>query len=237
MGFFIVGSIVASFMFVVTYTEKINIQFLNRRSRCDQCKQHLNWYELIPIFSFIFLKGKCNNCKVQISQGCFYTELLMGIVYVFPLLFSLENEYYIHYFLISSFLIPLSILDFEKFIIPNHMLFLFSFCSIVLLPIHMEYLWIKIFLIAITYILYPLFSNLIGFGDVKLFTIFLVLFPINVFFIIFLFTFIIGGIAAIIFDFILKDKNTIYPLVPFITTSFIIVMITLKDLKIIFGGL
>lgn len=63
------------------------------------------------------------------------------------------------------------------------------------------------------------------------------IFPANIFLLIFLSTFIIGGLAAIIFEFILKDKNTVYPLVPFITTAFIIVMINLKELKIIFGGL
>ena len=63
------------------------------------------------------------------------------------------------------------------------------------------------------------------------------IFPANIFLLIFLSTFIIGGLAAIIFEVILKDKNTVYPLVPFITTAFIIVMINLKELKIIFGGL
>lgn len=237
MLFFISGTLIASFMFVVSCSEKINFRFLSRRSRCDYCLKNLSWLELIPIISFLALRGKCRNCKTKLASGCLYVEIILGVSFTLPLFFTLEAEYYTHYFLIVSFLIPLSIIDYEQLIVPNHMLVLLSICSMILFPIYSSYFWLKLIIIFLILKVYPYFSKFIGFGDVKLFMILFLIFPANIFLLIFLSTFIIGGLAAIIFEVILKDKNTVYPLVPFITTAFIIVMINLKELKIIFGGL
>ena len=53
------------------------------RSYCPHCKKKLNWYELIPLLSFIFLKGKCSACKKPISLQYPLVELATGIL--FPL--------------------------------------------------------------------------------------------------------------------------------------------------------
>ena len=53
------------------------------RSYCPHCKKKLNWYELIPLLNFVFLKGKCSACKKPISLQYPLVELATGIL--FPL--------------------------------------------------------------------------------------------------------------------------------------------------------
>jgi len=60
------------------------------RSYCPHCKKKLNWYELIPLLSFIFLKGKCSACKKPISLQYPLVELATGIL--FPLTIYTYNS-------------------------------------------------------------------------------------------------------------------------------------------------
>jgi leader peptidase (prepilin peptidase) / N-methyltransferase len=49
------------------------------RSHCDYCKRNLRWYELIPLFSFIFQKGRCLRCKRRLSWQYPLIELVTGV--------------------------------------------------------------------------------------------------------------------------------------------------------------
>ena len=49
------------------------------RSRCDSCGHELKWYDLIPVISFIMLRGKCRYCRDKISKKHIASELLMGL--------------------------------------------------------------------------------------------------------------------------------------------------------------
>lgn len=54
---------------------------------CPSCKKQLVWYDNIPLFSFLFLKGKCRNCAQKISWQYPLVELTMGILFLIPMLF------------------------------------------------------------------------------------------------------------------------------------------------------
>ncbi len=75
------GAIVGSFLNVVILRlpqEGGSIVF--PASHCPRCKTPLNWYENIPIISYIFLRGKCNHCKTTISLQYPVVELLMALL-------------------------------------------------------------------------------------------------------------------------------------------------------------
>ncbi len=75
------GAIVGSFLNVVILRlpqEGGSIVF--PASHCPICKTPLNWYENIPIISYIFLRGKCNHCKTTISLQYPVVELLMALL-------------------------------------------------------------------------------------------------------------------------------------------------------------
>ena len=55
------------------------------RSHCDACHHVLHWYDLIPILSYIFLKGKCRYCGRKLSKEYIVAEIVTGILCVFIL--------------------------------------------------------------------------------------------------------------------------------------------------------
>ena len=52
------------------------------RSHCPHCKHQLSWYENIPVFSWLALRGKCRNCKAPISAQYPMVELLTSLLFV-----------------------------------------------------------------------------------------------------------------------------------------------------------
>jgi prepilin signal peptidase PulO-like enzyme (type II secretory pathway) len=83
VGFFvfILGTALGSFLNVVV-DRLIHGESLGGRSHCDYCKKTLSWYDLIPILSFILIKGKCRRCHKTLSIQYPLVELATGILYL-----------------------------------------------------------------------------------------------------------------------------------------------------------
>lgn len=58
-------------------------QSFKGRSYCDQCKKTLSWYDLFPIFSFIFARGRCRHCHKKLSLEYPLIEVLVGLLIAF----------------------------------------------------------------------------------------------------------------------------------------------------------
>lgn len=121
---FLFGIVIGSFLNVLIYRLPIGLDFKKGSSFCPNCKHDLKWYDLFPLFSFIFLRGRCRYCKAKISAQYPIVEALNGIMYVLAFLFltdgALKPEL-IGYFMILSCLIVLSWTDFQHNIIPDSM--------------------------------------------------------------------------------------------------------------------
>lgn len=52
------------------------------RSYCPQCRHSLAWYDLVPLLSFLFLRGRCRYCKGRIALQDFFMELATGLLFV-----------------------------------------------------------------------------------------------------------------------------------------------------------
>ena len=88
MGFFyfivfIFGLTLGSFLNCLIYRFEVGENFLRGRSYCPHCKHILSWKDLIPVFSFIILKGKCRYCKKPISWQYPLIELTTAILFVY----------------------------------------------------------------------------------------------------------------------------------------------------------
>lgn len=77
--FFIIGLCLASFLNVVVERTVRGEKWLWSRSKCNSCGHVLAWYDLIPVLSWIFLKGKCRYCKNSIPARYPLSELALGI--------------------------------------------------------------------------------------------------------------------------------------------------------------
>jgi prepilin signal peptidase PulO-like enzyme (type II secretory pathway) len=83
IGFFVfvLGTAMGSFINVVV-DRVIHGESLTGRSHCDSCKKTLSWYDLIPLVSYIVLRGKCRNCHKAFSIQYLLVEIITGILYV-----------------------------------------------------------------------------------------------------------------------------------------------------------
>lgn len=79
---FIFGLIIGSFLNVVILRLNTGRSISTGRSRCSRCDRTLLWYELVPVVSFLGLRGKCRTCHAPLSFQYPLVELLTAIVFV-----------------------------------------------------------------------------------------------------------------------------------------------------------
>ncbi|HNT29546.1 MAG TPA: prepilin peptidase [bacterium] len=79
--FFISGASIASFLCNLSTRLSKNEQVSRGRSHCDHCGKNLSWYELIPIISYLFLRGRCHSCRKKIDVSYTLTECILGILF------------------------------------------------------------------------------------------------------------------------------------------------------------
>jgi len=118
--FFICGSIFGSFLNCMAMRIVNKEDFVFSRSHCDACGHELSALDLVPIFSYIFLKGRCRYCKRKLSISYPLTEFFLGILFVLtylhhqklsaPLFFDLS---------LFSIVSGLSLVDFRSYTIPD----------------------------------------------------------------------------------------------------------------------
>ena len=76
------GTATASFLDVVS-ERAVNHGPPSGRSHCPACKKKLSWWELVPIFSWLFLLGKCSQCRAAIPPRHLFEEAGLGLLFGF----------------------------------------------------------------------------------------------------------------------------------------------------------
>lgn len=115
---FLYGIIIGSFLNVLIYRIPKKENFVTTHSHCMHCNYLLCWYDLIPIFSYLILRGKCRKCKTHISLQYPLVELFNGVIYIVLYYFYGWSVVTILYALMFSALLALSVIDFRTFEIP-----------------------------------------------------------------------------------------------------------------------
>lgn len=115
---FLYGIVIGSFLNVCIYRLPKKENIVKVRSHCMSCGYQLKWYDLIPLFSYLFLRGRCRKCGEKISIQYPLIEVLNGVLYLFIFAeYGLSIETLL-YCLLFSALITLSVIDFRTFEIP-----------------------------------------------------------------------------------------------------------------------
>jgi leader peptidase (prepilin peptidase)/N-methyltransferase len=170
---FLFGIVIGSFLNVCIFRMPKHQTVVTERSHCMTCGYQLSWYDMVPVFSWLFLRGKCRKCKEPISPQYPIVEAVNGLLYVMIFAvkdFTLES---ILYCLLASALLVLSVIDWRTYEIPieinililvlgiirvvtdpkNRMLYLLGFLSVSV------FLWLILVISK---------GRAIGGGDVKL---------------------------------------------------------------------
>ncbi|KKR02625.1 MAG: Type 4 prepilin-like protein leader peptide-processing enzyme [Candidatus Yanofskybacteria bacterium GW2011_GWA1_39_13] len=118
---FLIGLIIGSFLNVVIFRLDKKGGILMGRSECPKCLERLKWYDLLPVLSYVFLKGKCRSCKNKISKIYPLTEIVTAFSFsLFYLIYKPTIGITDFYFLliITSFVV-LVFFDYLYFLIPD----------------------------------------------------------------------------------------------------------------------
>ncbi len=126
------GCCIGSFLNVVIYRVPRDKSLIHPGSACPACVRPIRFYDNIPLFSWLILRGKCRNCKAPVSSRYFVVEFLTGAIYLFLFIVFFQTPlrpdisgflphgwlvYLIHIMLLSM-LIAASAIDLELWIIP-----------------------------------------------------------------------------------------------------------------------
>jgi leader peptidase (prepilin peptidase) / N-methyltransferase len=124
--FFIIlyGAVIGSFLNVIIYRVPRGESIVLPPSHCPNCDHRLEWWDLFPVLSFLWLKGRCRYCQGTISWRYPLTEALTGVL---TLLWWLHygvnglNFESIIFLILTYVLIVIAFIDWEHQIIPNRL--------------------------------------------------------------------------------------------------------------------
>lgn len=240
--FFIFGTIFGSFYNVVGYRIPKGESILYPASHCPKCNHKLKPLELIPILSYIFLRGKCSKCKEKISWFYPLFEFLTGVMFALSyMVFGLSLECALSIVFISMLMIII-ISDYQTMIIPDSVLIIFGIIILI----------IKYFIVGYPSILYSLLDGIIAFifmlalklfgdflfkresmggGDIKLLGIFGIMYG----WFLSIFTVFLAALIGLPISLILLKKNKSHeiPFGPFLAIAAILIVLFKVDMNTI----
>ena len=115
---FLYGIVIGSFLNVCIYRIPLGQSIAKERSHCMSCGYQLRWYDLVPLFSWLALRGKCRKCKAPISPQYPIIEGVNGALYVLIFAVNGFSLVSILYCLMASALLALSVIDWRTYEIP-----------------------------------------------------------------------------------------------------------------------
>ena len=239
IAFFVLGLCFGSFYNVVGYRLPKKMSLSKPNSHCPRCNNKLKWYELIPVFSFIFLRGKCSKCHIRIPIFYPIIELITGILFAVSFYsFGFSLELVIALVLTSLFSIII-VSDLNYLIIPDESIIVSSIIIIIINFINLG--WIEglkkigfgIIIFLMMFILMKIGNKLfkkesLGGGDIKLMFVLGMTMPLVMsVFAIFIAACIALPVSLII---LLKNKDNVVPFGPFLLAGALLVLFLKLDL-------
>lgn len=228
----LLGLAVGSFLNVVIFRLETQEAIINSRSKCRNCSHQLAAKDLIPLWSFISLKGRCRYCKQSISWQYPLVELASSVLFV-VLAYNIFNGLVLDVFtiarwvllvLIFSALLVIFVFDYKHFIIPDQVIFpaialaiaylgLAHFQGVLLYPLSNYFIaaclasGFFLFLVLVTR------GRGMGMGDIKLVFLLGLMLGILPTILALFFAFIVGALVGVIL--IIRGKKSMNSMLPF----------------------
>jgi leader peptidase (prepilin peptidase) / N-methyltransferase len=79
---FVLGAIIGSFLNVVVYRLPRGLSLERPGSHCPKCNHPIRWYDNVPIFGWLWLRGRCRDCGTSISARYPLVELTVGLMFL-----------------------------------------------------------------------------------------------------------------------------------------------------------
>ncbi len=119
---FILGLVIGSFLNVCIWRLPRRESIVLPRSHCPECDTQLGPGDLIPVISYLLLRGRCRYCRAAISWRYPLVELITGLLFLWSFsVFKIQLVELLSSMAFISFLIVISFIDLEKRLIPNNL--------------------------------------------------------------------------------------------------------------------
>lgn len=211
----VIGLTLGSFGHLLATRLLVEKDFVFTPSHCASCEKNLIIIDLIPVFSFCFLKGKCRFCQEKIPRSCLITEILTsGLLLLFV---GVYQNYFLFILLFTALL--LSVQDILAQVITFN-LFLFSQSLVLVIyflnggMFHLASFTLILFLLFILKIILP---QKMGLGDWLLLLVWSVMFHVEQILLL-----IIIACVAGIFPALFQKK---IPFIPFLSIGLLVILI------------
>lgn len=222
---FFIGAIFGSFANLVI-NRKIKAQsIISPPSHCESCGHRLYPWDLVPIFSFLFLKGKCRYCEDKISYENLIVEIIVGL---FALIFINTDELIKSTLLFFAILLALivAVIDFKSFDIYMHQISILAIIGIIyrynFLGFDLGFIKTVLLFSIIYGLIYFVSQNSLGDGDIYFFLALFLYLPNNRIIYLVLFSIWLGAISGIFIAYKNKTLKIPIPFCIYIFLSFLI---------------
>jgi len=233
---FILGLLIGSFLNVCIYRIPKGLSVITPPSTCCDCGNRLMAIDLIPVISYVLLKGKCRYCNSRISLKYPAIELITGCGFFISYHFIGLNLYLLKFLVLASILITVAFIDLEYLIIPDSIIVFTGISGIILnvlvkdISIQSSVLGFVVgggFLLIIAIIS----KGAMGGGDIKLMAALGIYAGFKGVILSLLFSFIIGGIISMILMITkVKGPKDPIPFGPFISIGTFTALLFYKEI-------
>ena len=221
----VLGAIIGSFINVVSMRLGKGEDFIYGRSCCPHCRHTLRAVDLIPLVSFLCLKGKCRYCKKRISIRYFLVEVLFSLIFILVASLKGPTEWIGYFFCCVCILIAL--MDLDSYEVDLRILIILWSVGLIQRAEMLESSFVSMTIGLMFYMMIYVVGKWIwkeevfGMGDVYYLTALGAYFSVNQVLYIGLLSFVIGGCVALVWLFFAR-KTVLHakiPFTPFISIS------------------
>lgn len=208
------------------------------RSKCISCKKNISFVDLIPVFGYLLIKGKCRNCNYKIPSIYFFAELIIPLLCLI-FLNGYKNDLFIQInsLLIFALILTLyciSIIDYLTYKIPFLLVIIILIIAFSFSIINNKFdifsilnFFIIYFALSLVNIIYKLIKGIIGIGkgDIQLIACLSLFFDFQFIILQILFSCLFGiSFILIMFVFKKRDIKKKIPFAPFISISHLLLL-------------
>lgn len=225
---FILGIIIGSFLNICIYRLPKGQSVISPPSNCPVCNTHLKPLELIPVLSYLFLRGKCRYCSASFSLRYPVVEFLTGILFVSCFHVVGMGSELIRFLILTSFLIVITFIDYDHQLILDKVLIWFAGIGI-LMNLYIGYPNITDMIIAavtgggVMLVIAVITRGGMGGGDIKFVAVLGLWFGLKFIILTLFLSFVIGGLGSVVLLlFKFKGRKDFIPFGPFIAIGALI---------------
>lgn len=228
---FFLGASIASYINATVYRIEKGVKYpeiLTKGSECEKCKKKLAWYELIPIFGYIFIGGKCPNCKEKVNIFYPLSETFLGISFLlFARSYFFLSVVPFYSWIILILLFILSFYDFLYREVPAtlvHILIIISVLIFIFFNLNTISLIITGSILLLLFVLTRIIKKSFGFGDVLLLLALGLILPYQGYLVMFWISIFSALLYAIVAGIVMKKsmRKVKIPMIPFFTLGFLV---------------